>query len=359
MNVLSLVNLKLPDNSLNRYLLKAINNRNYELLFIVQHLLYVRRKIEYPRPSKSVISRTIAFCKEHLAFCKAVLKRFTQSIYLSDRDYHFARQAIEVKKFLIPRLEELLYIRELLSIGAIYLEREESNDLNQVEILKQEELIIEFSHTLDNEQKRKHYVNLKTILNSILLEGRYVGEQSQIIIKDASHIKVVSDLLINSLNCNAKGKHIVWFRLDIEHHLNHVQKKLRTDVLKVCDTYMKLIEPIPELVHSARFQIVFVLGIKCMINIELERERLRKVITKLSAHYKKHKRNLHDAFHLITKYESYFLKNPTEDNYIILKKYIYQRLDNPEGLTDDTKKSLIDCSARVNKHYNTLKAKRT
>jgi hypothetical protein len=48
---------------------------------------------------------------------------------------------------------------------------------------------------------------------------------------------------------------VVWFRLDIEHQPSHVQNSLRKEVLKVCDAYMELMKPIPELVPLARFQI--------------------------------------------------------------------------------------------------------
>jgi hypothetical protein len=83
------------------------------------------------------------------------------------------------------------------------------------------------------------------------------------------------------------------------HLFSHVQNKLRKEVLKACDAYMELMKPIPELVPLARFQIPFVLSMKYMINIELERRRLKRVIAKLSEHYKKNKDNLHNTFILV------------------------------------------------------------
>jgi hypothetical protein len=42
-----------------------------------------------------------------------------------------------------------------------------------------------------------------------------------------------------------------------EHQPSHVQNSLSKEVLKVCDAYMELMKPIPELVPLARFQIPF------------------------------------------------------------------------------------------------------
>jgi hypothetical protein len=355
---LSLSGIKLPKNKFNEYLLKAINSEKYELLYIVKHLLYVRPPREHPRPSEAVIQSAIYFCKDNLTFCKAVLKYFNKGIYPSDRDYYFVRQALEVKKFLIPRLEEMLYVKELLVIVTIYLERNEEDQSKQIEMVRQEELIVEYSHVFDRTQYIKRCRRLKNHLNAILSEGRYVGKQSQMIIKDLSHVIAVRDTLTNSLVLDGKKKDVVWFRLDIEHQPSHVQNSLRKEVLKVCDAYMELMKPIPELVPLARFQIPFVLSMKYMINIELERRRLKRVIAKLSEHYKKNKDNLHNTFILVSKYEASFFKKPTEKNLAIIRKYIYQRMDKPEGLTEKQRQSLIICSAKVNKHYNILRAKK-
>jgi hypothetical protein len=50
-----------------------------------------------------------------------------------------------VKKFLIPRLEEMLYVKELLGIVTIYLERNKEDQSKQIEMVRQEELIVEYS----------------------------------------------------------------------------------------------------------------------------------------------------------------------------------------------------------------------
>jgi hypothetical protein len=126
------------------------------------------------------------------------LKYFNKGIYPSDRDYYFVRQALEVKKFLIPRLEEMLYVKELLGIVTIYLERNEEDQSKQIEMVRQEELIVEYSHVFDKIQHINHCHALKNYLNAILSEGRYVGKQSQMIIKDLSHVTAVSDILTNS-----------------------------------------------------------------------------------------------------------------------------------------------------------------
>jgi hypothetical protein len=55
-----------------------------------------------------------------------------------------------VKKFLIPRLEEMLYVKELLVIVTIYLERNEEDQSKQIEMVRQEELIVEYSHVFEH-----------------------------------------------------------------------------------------------------------------------------------------------------------------------------------------------------------------